>query len=88
MRKFILFLVFFFCFNEYAFSKATLKQTVSAPHNNDRFYRGITFNNDGLLKAYNIKVSRLSQGLPVGGHLEYIDEATLEKSFIERIEIN
>ena len=41
-----------------------------------------------LLKTYNIKVSRLSQGLPVGGHLEYIDEATLEKSFIERIEIN
>jgi len=41
-----------------------------------------------LLKQYNIKISRLSQGLPVGGHLEYIDEATLEKSFIERVEIN
>ena len=41
-----------------------------------------------LLKSYNIKISRLSQGLPVGGHLEYIDEATLEKSFIERVEIN
>ena len=41
-----------------------------------------------LLKQYNLKISRLSQGLPVGGHLEYIDEATLEKSFIERVEIN
>ena len=41
-----------------------------------------------LLKKYNIKISRLSQGLPVGGHLEYIDEATLEKSFTERVEIN
>jgi len=41
-----------------------------------------------LLKSYNIKISRLSQGLPVGGHLEYIDEATLEKSFLERVEIN
>ena len=28
-----------------------------------------------LLKSYNIKISRLSQGLPVGGHLEYIDLA-------------
>ena len=41
-----------------------------------------------LLKTHNIKISRLSQGLPVGGHLEYIDEATLEKSFIERVRIN
>ena len=32
-----------------------------------------------LLKNFNIKISRLSQGLPVGGHLEYIDKATLEK---------
>ena len=41
-----------------------------------------------LLKEYDVKISRLSQGLPVGGHLEYIDEATLEKSFLERVEIN
>ena len=41
-----------------------------------------------LLKPYELKISRLSQGLPVGGHLEYIDQATLEKSFLERIEIN
>ena len=41
-----------------------------------------------LLKKYNLKISRLSQGLPVGGQLEYIDEATLEKSFIERVEIS
>ena len=41
-----------------------------------------------LLKPFNVKISRLSQGLPVGGHLEYIDQATLEKSFMERVEIN
>ena len=41
-----------------------------------------------LLKPFHGKISRLSQGLPVGGHLEYIDQATLEKSFIERVEIN
>ncbi len=41
-----------------------------------------------LLKPFNIKISRLSQGLPVGGYLEYIDKATLEKSFLERVEIN
>ena len=41
-----------------------------------------------LLKPFNIKISRLSQGLPVGGHLEYIDKATLEKSFLERVEIS
>ena len=41
-----------------------------------------------LLKPLNIKITRLSQGLPVGGQLEYIDEATLEKSFSERVEIH
>ena len=41
-----------------------------------------------LLRSHNVKISRLSQGLPVGGHLEYIDQATLEKSFIERVEIS
>jgi len=41
-----------------------------------------------LFKPFNIKISRLSQGLPVGGQLEYIDQATLEKSFIERVEID
>ena len=41
-----------------------------------------------LLKPLNIKISRLSQGLPVGGQLEYIDQATLEKSFLERVEVD
>ena len=41
-----------------------------------------------LLKSHNMKISRLSQGLPVGGQLEYIDQATLEKSFTERVVIN
>jgi recombination protein RecR len=30
-----------------------------------------------LLDSHPIKMTRLSRGLPVGGHLEYVDEATL-----------
>jgi len=41
-----------------------------------------------LFKPFNVQVSRLSQGIPIGGHLEYIDKATLEKSFLERVKIN
>ena len=34
-----------------------------------------------LLKALEIKVSRLASGLPVGGDLEYADEVTLGRAF-------
>ena len=41
-----------------------------------------------ILNNPNIKITRLARGLPVGGHLEYVDEATLTKSIHERVKIN
>ncbi len=40
-----------------------------------------------LLHARSIKVTRLAFGLPVGGDLEYIDEVTLARSLVGRLEI-
>lgn len=40
-----------------------------------------------LLEPFEIKVTRLAHGLPVGGDLEYADELTLEKSLEGRREI-
>jgi recombination protein RecR len=40
-----------------------------------------------LIQPLDIKVTRLSRGIPVGGHLEYVDEATLSKSMNERVVI-
>ena len=40
-----------------------------------------------ILDTMNIKMTRLARGLPVGGHLKYVDEATLAKSIHERVEI-
>ena len=40
-----------------------------------------------LLKAFNIKVTRIAHGLPVGGDLEYTDEITLMKAMEGRREI-
>ena len=33
-----------------------------------------------LLKPFHVKVTRLAQGLPMGGELEYFDEATVSKA--------
>ena len=33
-----------------------------------------------LLRDYNIKITRLAHGLPVGGDLSYVDEMTLLKA--------
>lgn len=33
-----------------------------------------------LLKPFHVKVTRLAQGLPMGGELEYFDEATISKA--------
>ena len=33
-----------------------------------------------LLKPFDVKVTRLAQGLPMGGELEYFDEATVSKA--------
>ncbi|NQU77642.1 recombination protein RecR [Candidatus Falkowbacteria bacterium] len=40
-----------------------------------------------LLKPYNIKLSRLARGLPVGGELEYADEITISSALKGRKEI-
>ncbi len=40
-----------------------------------------------LLKPLNIKVTRLAHGLPMGGDIEFADEATLAKAFENRKEI-
>lgn len=40
-----------------------------------------------LLRAFSIRVSRLAYGIPVGGHLEYIDEVTLMRALEGRQEI-
>ena len=41
-----------------------------------------------MLDSEPIKMTRLARGLPVGGHLEYVDEATLTRSIDERVELH
>ena len=40
-----------------------------------------------LMQPLDIKVTRLARGILVGGHLEYVDEATLSKSMNDRVVI-
>jgi recombination protein RecR len=40
-----------------------------------------------LLKPANIKVTRIANGVPVGGDLEYVDEITLSRALQGRIEL-
>ena len=40
-----------------------------------------------LLKAMDLKVSRIASGLPVGGDLDYADEVTLGRAFAGRREL-
>ena len=40
-----------------------------------------------LLKPFDVKVTRLAYGIPVGGHLEFADDATLMRALEERREI-
>ncbi|MCC5931718.1 MAG: recombination protein RecR [Cyclobacteriaceae bacterium] len=37
------------------------------------------------LKAYNVKITTLARGVPVGGELEYTDEITLGRSIVKRM---
>lgn len=39
-----------------------------------------------IIQSHSIKVTRLAQGLPLGGELEYIDAATLTQAFQRRYE--
>lgn len=40
-----------------------------------------------ILEDEDVKLTRLARGLPMGGHLEYVDEATLTRSITERVEM-
>ena len=40
-----------------------------------------------LLKPFNVKITRLAYGVPVGGHLEFSDEVTLTRALEGRREI-
>ena len=37
-----------------------------------------------LLKPLGVKVTRLAHGMPIGGELEYTDDATLSRALVER----
>ncbi|HQT81629.1 MAG: recombination protein RecR [Ferrovum sp. 37-45-19] len=37
-----------------------------------------------ILKPFDLKISRIARGVPVGGELEYVDSGTLAQAFIER----
>tara|TARA_Y100000590_G_scaffold418642_1_gene519637 strand:+ start:1833 stop:2426 length:594 start_codon:yes stop_codon:yes gene_type:complete len=40
-----------------------------------------------LLKSYDIKVTRLARGIPVGSSLEFVDDITLSHSLNDRVEV-
>lgn len=40
-----------------------------------------------LLKPFNVRVTRIARGLPIGGDLEYADEATLSRALEGRISL-
>jgi len=42
----------------------------------------------GLAKASELKVTRLAQGVPLGGELEYLDRSTLARAFGARLQIS
>ena len=41
-----------------------------------------------VLAAYNVKVTRLAYGIPVGGNLEYTDEVTLNRALLGRRDLS
>ena len=40
-----------------------------------------------VLKPFEIKITRLARGIPLGGHLEFVDELTLSKAIKSRLEL-
>lgn len=38
-----------------------------------------------ILKDYQVKITRIARGLPIGGDLEFADEATIGRAFLGRI---
>jgi len=41
-----------------------------------------------ILKPFNVKISRIAFGLPIGGELEYVDELTLTRALEGRREVS
>jgi recombination protein RecR len=41
-----------------------------------------------LMSSFDVKITRLASGLPVGGDLEYADEATLGRALAGRRQLN
>ena len=37
-----------------------------------------------LIKPFDVKVTRLAHGIPIGSEIEYTDEVTLARAFVER----
>jgi len=40
------------------------------------------------MSSFDVKITRLASGLPVGGDLEYADEATLGRALAGRRQLN
>ena len=40
-----------------------------------------------MIKPFGIKVSRIARGIPIGGDLEFTDEATIGKAMLNRIDL-
>jgi recombination protein RecR len=40
-----------------------------------------------ILKDYQVKISRIARGLPIGGNLDFADSATIGRAFIGRISL-
>ncbi len=40
-----------------------------------------------LLKPFNVKITRIARGMPIGGDLEYADEATLSRAIEGRVSL-
>lgn len=38
-----------------------------------------------ILKSFNVKITRIARGLPVGGDIEFADEATIGRAVLSRI---
>ena len=41
-----------------------------------------------ILESYNVKISRIASGIPLGAEMEYIDSMTLEIALEDRINIS
>lgn len=40
-----------------------------------------------MLEGHKIKVTRLAHGIPIGGDLDYIDQRTIGRAFLNRVEL-